>query len=112
MKGKKCAKSRVECTRAHLAAWKDFGSDDATRARNQAKILAHFKEKKIVWFCAETMTKHKATIPDEYQFLLGDASGPKSMLLVDHSNELSVINCIIYLISTIDICHISLPFED
>ncbi len=78
MKGKKCSKSRVECTRAHLAAWKDFGTD-ATRERNQAKILAHFKEKKIAWFCAETMTRHKATLPEEYQFLLGDSSGPKSM---------------------------------
>lgn len=78
MKGKKCNKSRVECPRAHLAAWKDFGTD-ATRERNQAKILAHFKEKKSAWFCAETMTRHKATLPSEYQFLLGDASGPKSM---------------------------------
>lgn len=79
VKGKKCNKSRIECPRAHLASWKEFGTNDAIRERNQAKVLAHFKDKKLVWFCAETMSRHKATLPDEYQFLLGDASGPKSM---------------------------------
>ena len=46
----------------------------------QLKMLehCHANEGKKVWLDAITFAKHKAAVPDNYAYLLGDSNGPQS----------------------------------
>jgi hypothetical protein len=71
---KKCSKPNQACDFDHIGKW------DKIPANNQLKILEHFHatEGNKVWLDANTFTKHRATVPNKYAYLLGDSKGPKS----------------------------------
>ncbi len=69
---KKCTRPRSSCPRPHIVKWDGIKPDD------QAKILKHFSNTGNGWLDTETFNKHKTEIPENYAFLLGDASGPKA----------------------------------
>jgi hypothetical protein len=71
---KKNSKPNQACEYNHIGKWEKIP------ANNQAKILTHchsLKGKKV-WLDAEMFTKHRATVPDKFSYLLGDAKGAKS----------------------------------
>jgi hypothetical protein len=70
---KKCTKPNQACDFDHTGRWDKIPVDD------QANILAHCHATHgaKVWLNAETFTKHKATVPDDFVYLLGDAKGAK-----------------------------------
>jgi hypothetical protein len=51
---------------------------DTIKPDDQAKILKHFSNTGNGWLDGETFKKHRTEIPENYAFLLGDASGPKA----------------------------------
>ena len=69
---KKCTRPSSSCPRPHNVKW------DAIKPDDQAKILKHFSDTGNGWLDTETFNKHKIEIPENYAFLLGDASGPKA----------------------------------
>ncbi len=69
---KRCNRPHLGCPCPHVVKWENIKPDD------QKKILVHFAKTGNGWFDAETMQKHKAEIPAEYSYLLGDARGPKA----------------------------------
>jgi hypothetical protein len=69
---KKCTRPRSSCPRPHNVKWDTIKPDD------QAKILKHFSNTGNGWLDGETFKKHRTEIPENYAFLLGDASGPKA----------------------------------
>ncbi len=72
--GKKCTKPRQMCNFEHVGRWDKIPADD------QTEILAHCNATcgAKVWLDAKTFTKHRATVPDKFAYLLGDAKGAKS----------------------------------
>ncbi len=69
---KKSTQPHSSCPRPHNVKWDTIKPDD------QAKILKHFSDMGNGWLDAKTFNKHKIEIPENYAFLLGDASGPKA----------------------------------
>jgi len=69
---KKCTRPRSLCPLPHNVKWDTIKPDD------QAKILKHFSDTGNGWLDDKTFNKHKIEIPENYAFLLGDASGPKA----------------------------------
>ncbi len=71
---KKCSKPNQACKYNHIGKWEKILAD------NQAKILTHCHSPKgkKVWLDAETFRKHRATVPDEFTYLLGDTKDAKS----------------------------------
>ncbi len=72
---KKCIKPRQTCDFEHVGRWDKIPADD------QTKILVHCNSTcgAKVWHNAETFTKHRAEVPDEFAYLLGDAKDAKSV---------------------------------
>ena len=71
LQGKACDKPKQACKFAHVVTWKSIKEED------QNKILKHCVATKNLWLDEETMKKHKAELPKEFEHLLGDATGPK-----------------------------------
>jgi hypothetical protein len=71
VQGKTCDKLRQICKFAHVASWKAFEKDD------QEAILVHADKTGNIWFDEATFKNQKVEIPQKYQYLLGDANGPK-----------------------------------
>ena len=71
VQGKTCDKLRQICKFAHVASWKAFGKDD------QEAILVHADKTGNIWLDEATFKNQKVEIPQKYQYLLGDANGPK-----------------------------------
>ena len=71
VQGKTCDKLRQICKYAHVASWKAFEKDD------QEAILVHADKTGNIWLDEATFKNQKVEIPQKYQYLLGDASGPK-----------------------------------
>ncbi len=69
---KKCNRPHSSCPCPHIAKWENI------KPGTQKKILVHFSKTGNGWFDAEAVQNHKAKIPAEYSYLLGDASGPKT----------------------------------
>jgi hypothetical protein len=51
---------------------------DTIKPDDQTKILEHFSDTRNGWLDGEMFKKHKTEIPENYAFLLGNASGPKA----------------------------------
>jgi hypothetical protein len=69
---KKCTRTRSSCPRPHAIKW------DAISDNDQAKILKHFADTGNGWLDEDTFKKHKAKVPANYSFLLGNANGPNA----------------------------------
>ena len=68
---KACNKPKQACKFAHVVTWKSIKKED------QNKILKHCVATNNLWLDEETMKKHKAELPSEFEYLLGDATGLK-----------------------------------
>ncbi len=71
LQGKACEKPEQACKFAHVVTWKSIKEED------QNEILKHCVATNNLWLDEETMKKHKAELPKEFEHLLGDATGPK-----------------------------------
>ncbi len=71
LQGKACDKPKQACKFAHVVTWKSIKEED------QNKILKHCVATNNLWLDDETMKKHKAKLPSEFEHLLGDTTGPK-----------------------------------
>jgi len=72
LQGRACDKPKQACKFAHVVNWKSIKEED------QNEILKHCIATNNLWLDEETMKKHKAELPKDFEHLLGDASGPKS----------------------------------
>jgi hypothetical protein len=71
LQGKACDKPKQACKFAHVVTWKSIKEED------QNEILKHCVATNNLWLDDETMKKHKAELPSEFEHLLGDSMGPK-----------------------------------
>ena len=71
LQGKACDKPKQACKFAHVVTWKSIKEED------QNEILKYCVATNNLWLDDETMKKHKAELPSEFEHLLGDSMGPK-----------------------------------
>jgi hypothetical protein len=71
LQGKACDKPKQACNFAHVITWKSIKEED------QNEILKNCIATNNLWLDEETMKKHKAELPNEFEHLLSNAMGLK-----------------------------------
>jgi hypothetical protein len=71
LQGKACDKPKQACKFAHVVTWKSIKEED------QNEILKYCVATNNLWLDNETMKKHKAELPSEFEHLLSNSTGPK-----------------------------------